>query len=148
MGMYFYHLTKMQLYLLYFLTTLCLCNAEAEGPAKTRNPKLFWVSTESSTSTVVTSSFCYMTATTLTACGKKRRRRFLDDNHFRHHNFLLHISPNSCEHRLHSKQFCNGLLWLCGEVGIIARLLWNIISLYNLINNVEIKKKINQVKFK
>ena len=32
-----------------------------------RNPKLFWVSTESSTSTVVTSSFCYQTAGTVRA---------------------------------------------------------------------------------
>merc|ERR1712172_200484 len=71
-----HHLTKMILFLLFFITPFCL--SQESAAADKRNPKLFWVSTESSTSTVVTSSFCYITAGALTACGKRRKKRFLN----------------------------------------------------------------------
>ena len=41
--------------------------------AKARNPKLFFVS--STTSTISTTTLCYMDATTKAACGRRKRRR-------------------------------------------------------------------------
>merc|ERR1711976_167481 len=45
-----------------------------------RSPKLFFVSSKSTTSTVSTSSFCYSTiASTLSACGRKKKRAITDE---------------------------------------------------------------------
>ena len=41
--------------------------------AEARNPKLFFVS--STTSTISTTTLCYMDATTKKACGRRKRRR-------------------------------------------------------------------------
>merc|ERR1711976_750804 len=45
-----------------------------------RSPKLFFVSSKSTTSTVSTSSFCYSTiASAVTACGRKKRAIITDE---------------------------------------------------------------------
>merc|ERR1712083_642514 len=40
-----------------------------------RNKRLFFVSTTSSTSTVVTAMTCYLTKAALVVCGKRRKKR-------------------------------------------------------------------------
>ena len=54
------------------------CAAQADD-LEERNPKLFFVSTSSSTSTVVTTRTCYQTKAALTTCGKRKKRNLLDD---------------------------------------------------------------------
>merc|ERR1712154_279988 len=49
--------------------------------AKTRDPRLFYVSTTTSTTTVLTATICFMTtnAALTTACGKRKRKRFANE---------------------------------------------------------------------
>ena len=44
---------------------------------RTRNPKLFFVS--STTKTISTTTLCYVSGTAAAACGKRRRRALLQD---------------------------------------------------------------------
>merc|ERR1719444_138687 len=44
-----------------------------------RNKRLFFVSTTSSTSTLVTDFTCYLTKAALVTCGKRRKRSYLED---------------------------------------------------------------------
>merc|ERR1712113_301920 len=54
------------------LSVLCALAASAEDLA--RQPKLFYVSTSVTTSTLQTASICYVSSTSLTTCtGRKRR---------------------------------------------------------------------------
>merc|ERR1712113_183860 len=54
------------------LSVLCALAASAEDVA--RQPKLFYVSTSATTSTLQTASICYVSSTSLTTCtGRKRR---------------------------------------------------------------------------
>ena len=48
------------------ITTLCLFHRSAEDVA--RQPKLFYVSTSATTSTLQTASICYVSSTSLTTC--------------------------------------------------------------------------------
>ena len=45
-----------------------------------RKPKLFFVSTGSSTSTIITAKTCYMSAASLTTCGRRRKRMVMDSD--------------------------------------------------------------------
>merc|ERR1711997_1001430 len=58
-----------------------LANVKRGSPAKSREPKLFYVSYSSTTSTVSTASICYFTTNAApTTCGRRRRRMaFADD---------------------------------------------------------------------
>merc|ERR1719220_563577 len=57
-----------------------LANVKRGSPAKSREPKLFYVSYSSTTSTVSTASICYFTSGAVTTCGRRRRRMaFMDD---------------------------------------------------------------------
>merc|ERR1719220_2891201 len=57
-----------------------LANVKRGSPVKSREPKLFYVSYSSTTSTVSTASICYFTSGAVTTCGRGRRRMaFMDD---------------------------------------------------------------------
>ena len=45
-----------------------------KAEAGKRDPKLFYVTTQSTTSTITTASFCYTTNAALTAACKRRKR--------------------------------------------------------------------------
>merc|ERR1712141_546737 len=74
---------------LLFTSLLLLCggvqlediaNVKHGSGAQRREPKLFYVSYSSTTSTVSTASICYFTSGAVTTCGRRRRRMaFMDD---------------------------------------------------------------------
>merc|ERR1712088_122665 len=102
LSVHLHHLSTMRVFLLLFLTSYCLCQ---EDPLQTpkfqeRNKKLFWVYTETTTSTVVTKSHCYLTVGTLVACGKRKKRRsFIEDGS---NDLAYDISPDMVEDDLMS----------------------------------------------
>merc|ERR1711994_1204695 len=51
-------------------------NAKDVKAKKSRDPRLFYVSTTSSTTTLLTQTICFMSSTTLGTC--KRKKRFTD----------------------------------------------------------------------
>merc|ERR1719507_1827412 len=54
---------------------------DGAGPAGTdRSKRLFFVSTTSSTSTLVTRFTCYLTKAALVSCKKRRRRSYLEES--------------------------------------------------------------------
>merc|ERR1711953_203669 len=57
---------------------LCLCTSslaqKESASADKRNGRLFFVSSSSTTSTVLTNTICFSAATGFTACGRKKRR--------------------------------------------------------------------------
>merc|ERR1712083_122986 len=68
---------------LLFTSLLLLCggvqlediaNVKHGSGAQRREPKLFYVSYSSTTSTVSTASICYFTSGAVTTCGRRRRR--------------------------------------------------------------------------
>merc|ERR1712115_449965 len=64
-------------YFLIFLPLILLLGKEVKTKeAKSRDPRLFYVSTTTSTTTVLTATICFMTtnAALTTACGKRRKR--------------------------------------------------------------------------
>lgn len=63
--------------LLLFVVGVCLAQKQKEN---LRKPKLFFVSTASTTSTFITQSTCYQTAASLTTCPAKRRKRTIVDD--------------------------------------------------------------------
>merc|ERR1719220_1240637 len=68
-------------HILIFLPFILLIGqVEGTKEAKTRDPRLFYVSTTTSTTTLLTATICFMTtnAALTTACGK-RRKRFAND---------------------------------------------------------------------
>merc|ERR1712223_1082706 len=64
------------------LLLVCItCSIAAETPAiSKKQPKLFYVSTQSTTSTVLTQTLCYVTSNsfTTTACSGRRKRHIQD----------------------------------------------------------------------
>merc|ERR1711976_357188 len=70
-------------------------NNGAPESNKARNPKLFFVSTSQSTSTLSTLTFCYSTVGTPTVCGK--RKRSLLDETFQEDESIQKISPSMPE---------------------------------------------------
>merc|ERR1719330_15189 len=58
------------------ISLACAAAAEADAADKLRNPKLFFVS--STTSTLSTTTICYVSSTTAQACGRKRRAILID----------------------------------------------------------------------
>merc|ERR1719384_2444845 len=50
---------------------------ETVEKASKRDPKLFYVTTQSTTSTITTASFCYTTNAALTAACKRKKKRAL-----------------------------------------------------------------------
>merc|ERR1712241_1595582 len=67
---------------LLFTSLLLLCggvqlediaNVKHGSGAQRREPKLFYVSSSSTTSTVSTASICYFTSGAVTTCGRRRR---------------------------------------------------------------------------
>merc|ERR1712142_355591 len=76
------HIITMQqivLLLTVFVFSSHAANNGAPESNKARNPKLFFVSTSQSTSTLSTLTFCYSTVGALTVCPGKRRRSILDE---------------------------------------------------------------------
>merc|ERR1712115_464535 len=70
-------------YFLIFLPLILLLGKEVKTKeAKSRDPRLFYVSTTTSTTTVLTATICFMTtnAALTTACGKRKRRRFATED--------------------------------------------------------------------
>merc|ERR1719449_492902 len=61
--------------------------AEADAEEKLRNPKLFFVS--STTSTLSTTTICYVSSSTAQACGRKRRSIVIDSESKRDAEFDL-----------------------------------------------------------
>merc|ERR1719288_704638 len=61
--------------------------AEADAEEKLRNPKLFFVS--STTSTLSTTTICYISSGTARACGRKRRSIVIDSESKRDAEFDL-----------------------------------------------------------
>merc|ERR1719400_2041134 len=72
--------------------------SEVEG----RQPKLFYVTTKSSTSTVTTFSLCVQSAATLTTC-KKRRRRQLPDEAIEQSQDMPKIAPSDVQSGLENE---------------------------------------------
>merc|ERR550539_331841 len=65
--------------MLKLLLVLSFCAiALASGEEKARRPKLFFISTSSTTSTLKTLSVCYTTNAALSACGRKKRALILE----------------------------------------------------------------------
>ena len=69
-------MTKISHLLIFLPFILLLGRGEGTKDAKTRDPRLFYVSTTTSTTTVLTATICFMTtnAALTTACGKRRKR--------------------------------------------------------------------------
>merc|ERR1739838_94912 len=64
----------------FLLLALIGCSsASAAKDVKNRTDRLFYVSTTSSTSTLLTQSICYATKSTIVVCTKKKKKRSLDD---------------------------------------------------------------------
>merc|ERR1712158_271942 len=64
----------------------CAAGADADAD-KVRNPKLFFVS--STTSTLSTTTICYVSSSTAQACGRKRRAILIDSESKRDAEFDL-----------------------------------------------------------
>merc|ERR1712018_682246 len=81
------------LQILFCCIALCLSeeNLDSQGKANRRNQKLFFVSTTSSTSTIVTGSYCMVSSNTAIVTCKRRKRRFLQD---KSEELGLKISPD------------------------------------------------------
>ena len=61
---------------LIFISSAFSADADIESSPASRKPRLFYVYTDKTTSTVLSNSFCYMQGTGLTACtasGRKKR---------------------------------------------------------------------------
>merc|ERR1712203_1137770 len=89
-------ITTMRVFLLLlFFFSYCLCEEEPLQTPKfqERNKKLFWVYTETTTSTVVTSSQCYLTVGALVACGRRKKRRSFIENGS--NDLAYEISPDT-----------------------------------------------------
>merc|ERR1712117_29058 len=66
-------------YLCILAVLLAVASAsQVEEPKSARKPKLFFVSSSSTTSTVNTVTFCYTTSGTITAACKRKKRSILD----------------------------------------------------------------------
>ena len=61
------------------LVLVCSSSASAAKDVEKRAGRLFYVSTTSSTSTLLTQSICFKTNTALAACGRKKKKRSVDD---------------------------------------------------------------------
>ena len=81
------------------LTVLLLCLGLAlgleEAGSSNRSKRLFFVTTQSTTSTIVTDLTCYATKAALVVCGK-RKKRTLDEEEF---DTLVDISPAQTQRR-------------------------------------------------
>merc|ERR1719480_74416 len=72
-------------YLVLLVCVACVTAVELEDIAdvkygQSRQPKLFFVSSSSTTSSVSTSTICFISTNTgFTTCGKRRRRNILED---------------------------------------------------------------------
>ena len=56
-----------------------VCGAYGAGEQKSREPRIFYVSTTSSTSTLMTATVCFQSSDkAAVACGKRRKRRFVE----------------------------------------------------------------------
>merc|ERR1719232_1864883 len=81
------------------LTVLLLCLGLAlgleEDGSSNRSERLFFVTTQSTTSTIVTDLPCYATKAALVVCGK-RKKRTLDEEEF---DTLVDISPAQTQRR-------------------------------------------------
>merc|ERR1711923_365059 len=53
---------------------------DGAGPANARSKRLFFVSTTSSTSTLITAFTCYISAAALVTCKKRRKRSYLEES--------------------------------------------------------------------
>ena len=60
--------------MLVLLQELSAQDTAEKAEAGKRDPKLFYVTTQSTTSTITTASFCYTTNAALTAACKRRKR--------------------------------------------------------------------------
>ena len=71
--------------LLNFFLLVLVCSSSASAAkvlgkdVENRTGRLFYVSTTSSTSTLLTQSICFKTNTALAACGRKKKKRSVDD---------------------------------------------------------------------
>ena len=81
------------------LAVLLLCLGLAlgleEDGSSGRSKRLFFVTTQSTTSTIVTDLTCYATKAALVVCGK-RKKRTLDEEEF---DTLVDISPAQTQRR-------------------------------------------------
>ena len=81
------------------LTVLLLCLGLALGleeeASSSRSKRPFFVTTQSTTSTIVTDLTCYATKASLVVCGK-RKKRTLDEEEF---DTLVDISPAQTQRR-------------------------------------------------
>merc|ERR1712026_477920 len=56
-----------------------VCGSYGLGEQKSREPRIFYVSTTSSTSTLMTATVCFQSSDkAAVACGKRRKRRFVE----------------------------------------------------------------------
>merc|ERR1711962_32197 len=82
--------TTVMLLLSWLLPVLSL-ESQSTSEIATKDPKLFYISSSTTTSVLSTSSLCYKTSGTLAACTKKRKRQILDDIQT---NYGVDISPS------------------------------------------------------
>merc|ERR1711915_606158 len=86
-----YALTLLLCMILFASTTAL--ETEEVKVVQSRQPKLFWVSSSATTSSVSTSTICFVSATTgFTTCKKRKRRNILADAFA---NEEVNIQPNS-----------------------------------------------------
>ena len=83
------------------LTVLLLCLGLALGleeeASSSRSKRLFFVTTQSTTSTIVTDLTCYATKAALVVCGKRKKRTLDEDEE--EFDTLVDISPAQTQRR-------------------------------------------------
>ena len=68
---------------------------DEKGVQPRRAPKLFFVSTSSTTSTVSTTTLCFVSSNTaLAACGKRRKRALIEQDKLEQNVDMDSIDPN------------------------------------------------------
>merc|ERR1711936_408749 len=81
-----------------------LVSAEAESEVGGRKPKLFYVTTKSSTSTITTFSLCVQsTNAALTTCGKRRKKRAGLSDPIVESDEMAEISPSEVQSGLENE---------------------------------------------
>merc|ERR1739846_258601 len=81
-----------------------LVSAEAESEVEGRKPKLFYVTTKSSTSTITTFSLCVQsTNAALTTCGKRRKKRAGLSDPLVESEGMIDISPSEVQSGLENE---------------------------------------------